>query len=90
MSELTKTIEEITYLSDRFPEKAFKVITENKEEAIPYLRKAVEYAFEERMELEEGYQLHFYALYLLGQFQDREFFLKSWNLSPCREMNWSF
>ena len=76
MNELIRAIEEITYLSDRFPEKEFKVITENRDEAIPYLRKAVEYAFEERMELEEGYQLHFYALYLLGQFQDREFFSK--------------
>lgn len=76
MSELKKAIEEITYLSDRFPEKAFKVITENREKAIPYLRKAVEYAFDKRMELEDGYQLHFYALYLLGQFQDKEFFPK--------------
>lgn len=73
---ITKAIEEITYLTDYFPEKAFQVIMANKEEAIPYLREAVEYALCKRKELEDGYQLHFYALFLLGQFQDRESFAK--------------
>lgn len=76
MSELTKSIEEITYFTDRFPDRAFKVITENREEAIPYLREAIEYVYDGGLEIEKGYQLHFYALYLLGQFQDREFFPK--------------
>lgn len=76
MSEVKKAIKEITYLTDAFPEKAFQIITVNKEEAIPYLREAVEYALCKRMELEQDYQLHFYALFLLGQFQDRESFYK--------------
>lgn len=36
----------------------------------------MEYAFAKRNEIEEGYQLYFYALFLLAQFQDREFFPK--------------
>lgn len=76
MSELQKAIEEITYMTKAFPKKAFQVITANREEAIPYLREALLHAFPKRKELEEDYQLHFYALYLLGEFQDREFFQK--------------
>lgn len=74
MNELKKAIEEITYQSRRFPEKAFRIISENREEAIPYLREAVKYAFNNRTDLDEGYQLHFYALYLLAQFRDTDFF----------------
>ncbi len=76
MNELQRAIEEITYKSSRLPEKAFRIIEKNREEAIPYLRASVEYAFAKRNEMEEGYQLHFYALFLLAQFQDREFFPK--------------
>ncbi len=74
MSEIQKAIEDITYFTNTFPEKAFQVITANKEEAIPYLREAVEHALCKRMELEEDYQRHFYALFLLAEFQDRESF----------------
>lgn len=49
------------------------------------MRKAVEYAYDGRLELEEGYQLHFYTLYLLGQFQDREFFPKIMELVSMPE-----
>ncbi len=76
MSELKKAIEEITYASKKFPKKAWEIIVANKEEAIPYLRSAIEKALEEKDELEEDYELHFYALFLLGEFQDREFFSK--------------
>lgn len=76
MDELQKAIDEITYFSEDFPGKAFEVITANKEEAVPYLREAVEYAINKKTELEKDYQLHFYALYLLAEFQDREFFPK--------------
>lgn len=76
MNELQKAIERITYEDKKFPQEALEVIIANKEEAIPYLRNAVEKAMEEKYELEEGYQLHFYAIYLLGEFQDREFFPK--------------
>lgn len=76
MSELKKAIEEITYVSKKFPNKAWEIVVANKEEAIPYLRSAIEKALEEKEDLEEDYQLHFYALFLLGEFQDREFFSK--------------
>ena len=76
MDELKKAIEEITYVSRKFPNKAWKIVVENKEEAIPYLRSAIEKALEEQENLEENYQLYFYALFLLGEFQDREFFSK--------------
>lgn len=74
MSEVQRAIEEITHLSETFPKEAFRIITENKEEAIPYLREAISYAIGKGMDLDENYQLHFYALYLLGEFQDRDSF----------------
>ncbi len=76
MNELQRAIEEITHQSITFPEKAFRIIEKNREEAISYLRASVEYALTKRNEIEEGYQLHFYALFLLAQFQDRGFFPK--------------
>lgn len=76
MNELQKAFERIAYENKKFPQEALEIIIANKEEAIPYLRNAVEKAMEERYELEEGYQLHFYAIYLLGEFQDRDFFPK--------------
>lgn len=74
MSEVQKAIKEITHLSETFPKEAFQIITANKEEAIPYLREAVSYAISKGSALDENYQLHFYALYLLGEFQDKEAF----------------
>lgn len=76
MNQLQKAIEEITHFSNIFPEEAFRVITANKEEAISYLREAVEYALRKRKELDDDYQLHFYAIYLLAEFRDREIFPK--------------
>lgn len=76
MSEVQRAIEEITCMGKTFPEEAFRVITANKEEAIPYLRQAVAHAINKGIELDDDYQLHFYALYLLGEFQDRESFPK--------------
>lgn len=76
MSNLQTSIEEITYASKKFPKEAFEIITASKEEAMPYLRSAIAKALEEKDELEENYQLHFYALFLLGEFQDRESFSK--------------
>ena len=69
-----KAIEDITYRSKKFPEKSFRIISENEELAIPYLRAAIEKAVEEQENLEENYQLHFYAMHLLAQFQCRECF----------------
>lgn len=74
MTELQKAIEEITNSSKTFPEQAFQVITANKEEAIPYLRGAISYAASKGTDVDEDYQLHFYAMYLLGEFRDRESF----------------
>lgn len=76
MNELQKAIEAISYESTRFPKEAFKIITANKEEALPFLRGAIDKAIEERDELEDAFQLHFYALFLLGEFQDKESFNK--------------
>ncbi len=55
MNELQKAIERIAYEDKKFPQEALEVIIANKEEAIPYLRNAVEKAMEEKYELEEGY-----------------------------------
>ena len=74
MNELQKAIEEITYVSKKFPQKAFNVVTANREEALPYLRSALEKAIEERDDLDDNYQLHFYALFLLGEFKDKNSF----------------
>ena len=76
MSELQKAIEEITYVSKKFPQNVFNVVTANKEAAIPYLRSALEKAIKERDDLDDNYQLHFYALFLLGEFQDKTSFAK--------------
>ena len=73
MSDLRTAIAKITYVNKAFPGEALKVITENKEEAIPYLRDAIEKAVDEKDDLEDNYQLHFYAFFLLGEFQDRDF-----------------
>lgn len=75
MQERTqKAIEAIIYRSDKFPEKSFQVISENKEFAIPYLVDAIKKAILEKDDLDEDYQLHFYALHLLGQFQEKQSF----------------
>lgn len=76
MEQLQQAIEAITYFDKKFPEEPFRIISENKEQAIPYLRAAIEKALGEKDSLKDGYQLHFYALFLLGQFQDREYFPK--------------
>ena len=74
MDTLQKAIEDITYISEKFPEEAFRIISDNKDEAIPYLRAAVKYACSKGGELSTDYELHLYALFLLAQFQDRAFF----------------
>ena len=52
------------------------MITENEEVAKPYLREALEKAIQEQTDLDSDYQLHFYALFLLEQFQDKAAFQK--------------
>lgn len=67
-AQVEKAIEDIKYFTPKFPEEAFKILSENQEEAIPYLMNALEKAIDEIDELEEEYELHFYALFLLAQF----------------------
>lgn len=69
-----KAINDITYRSKVFPEEAFQTISKNREEAIPFLRAALEKAVAEKDKLNVQYQLHFYALFFLGEFQARECF----------------
>ena len=73
---ITAAIKKITYRSQIFPKEAFRVITEKEEAAKPYLREALEKAIQEQTDLDGDYQLHFYALFLLGQFQDKAAFQK--------------
>lgn len=74
MEQLQEAIKKITYYDTKFPEEEFEIICANKEEAIPYLRSAVKKVVKERDNLDRDYSLHFYAMYFLAEFQDRECF----------------
>lgn len=67
--QVKKAIADITYETKKFPEEAFQIISENPADAAADLMNALTYAIEERDEIEEGYMLHFYAAYLLAQFE---------------------
>lgn len=85
MEALQNALEAITWRSTKFPGEEFKAICANKTEAIPCLRSAIEKAVAEGENLDENYQLHFYAMYLLAEFQDREFFPKMMELASLPE-----
>lgn len=85
MEELQKAIENITYTGKKFPKEELELIGANRDEAIPYLRSAVEKAIEEREDLDNNYILHLCGMYLLAQFQDREFFPKMMELATLPE-----
>ena len=74
MSTLQKAIENITHYTKKFPKEDFQIISEYREEALPYLRNALDYAISKGGGLEDDYELHLYALYFLGQFKDTESF----------------
>ncbi|MDE6055420.1 MAG: DUF1186 domain-containing protein [Lachnospiraceae bacterium] len=74
MEELQRAIENVTYFSKKFPKEELELIGANRDEAIPYLREAVKKAVREKENLDENYNLHLYGIFLLAQFQDREFF----------------
>lgn len=76
ISELQKAIEEISYVSKKFPGKAFEIISANRKEALPYLRSALEKAVAKKNEMDENYQLYFYALFLMGNFRTEKYFRK--------------
>lgn len=67
-------LEEVSHFNERFPTEALQVLVENKEEAIPYLRAAVDRVLAEHVVLDEEDSLPFYAMYLLGEFQDTNSF----------------
>jgi len=81
MKTVKDAIEEITYESDKFPREAFQIISENRREATPYLYEAIEKAVKEKDNLEDKYLLHFYAMYFLGEFQDKNAFPKLMELA---------
>lgn len=85
MEELQKAIENITYYSRKFPKEELELIGANRDEAIPYLRDAVEKAVKEKDDLDENYSLHLYGIFLLAQFQDREFFPNLMELASLPE-----
>ena len=74
MEELQRAIENVTYFSKKFPKEELELIGANRDEAIPCLRDAVRKAVKEKEDLDENYNLHLYGIFLLAQFQDREFF----------------
>lgn len=85
MEELKRAIEGITYFSKTFPKEELELIGANRDEAIPYLRNAVEKAVKEKEDLGDDYYLHLYGIFLLAQFQDREFFPKLMELAALPE-----
>lgn len=85
MEELQRAIENITYYNKKFPKEELELIGANRDEAIPYLRSAVEKAVREKGDLNGEYSLHLYGIFLLAQFQDREFFPKMMELASLPE-----
>lgn len=71
---LQEAIQKITYRTARFPGEAFKEVEANPEEVKPYLYEAIDKAICEKENLDKVYQLHFYGLYLLAEFRDKEAF----------------
>lgn len=76
METVKNSIDDITYYNSIFPQKSLENIIRHKDEARPFLYEALEKAVEERDDLEEDYGLHFYALFLFGEFRDKEAFPK--------------
>ncbi|MDE7310740.1 MAG: DUF1186 domain-containing protein [Eubacterium sp.] len=76
MFELQEALERVSYLTGKFPQEEFQVIRQNFEEAKPYLYAALDKAMVEAEELDENYNLHFYALFFLAEFKDTEAFEK--------------
>lgn len=76
MKTVEEAIEALRNRSEKFPEEAFQIVSNHWEESIPYLYEGVEKAISEGKALDGEYQLHFYALFLLGEFQDKNSFEK--------------
>lgn len=72
--KVKKAIEAITYYDKKFPEEPFRILSQYPEEAIPYLMEAINKAIKDQDDLDEGYELHLYAMFLLAQYGYKEAF----------------
>lgn len=68
MEELLIAIENIKYRTSKFPKEGFQIITAYKEEAIPYLREAIQKAIDERYELDEENRKRAYLMLAFSEF----------------------
>lgn len=74
MNTLQDAIKIISTPQNSFPLEAFQLISQNRDTALPILRNAVDLAVQEGKNLAEDNTLPFHALFLLGEFQDKESF----------------
>lgn len=76
MKTIQEAIENITYFHKEFPAEAFRFISDHPEEAKPYLHEAIDCAVKKDVDFDDNDNdnLPFYALFFLGEFQDRDFF----------------
>lgn len=74
MNTLQDSIKTISTFQQPFPMEAFRLISQNRDAALPILREAVDLAVQEGKDYPEDNTLPFHALFLLGEFQDRESF----------------
>ena len=87
--EVIDAINRITYFTSKFPGKEFRIISDHPELATPYLLKAIRKAIRESDELGNDYELHFYAMYLLAQFECREAFPLILDMILFRQRRWT-
>lgn len=76
-STLPDWLQPLEYFTRPFPSEAIEAAITHRDEAIPHLLHALEWAeqhAEEATETEPSYMLHLYALYLLAQFQETRAF----------------
>lgn len=72
---IVQAMDRITYYTDRrFPKEEFAYISSHKEEALPYFHDALKKALAEKKKLPGNYQLHFYGIFFLAEFEDTESF----------------
>lgn len=78
MSQLqfNKAIERIKYITPAFPKEEFDIIRQNADKAKPIFYEALASAQADPENVPADYQLYFYALLFLGEFQDRDSFEK--------------
>ena len=75
----SEMIKALTYFNEAFPRHALQAAVQQKEDSIPHLLEALDYANDNARELmdeESDYMLHIYAMYLLAQFREKKAFPK--------------